>query len=85
MPQKKPPPLPVFHGCERGVVCRIEAPCFTPHPWSPTHETCLFASAFMRAEHLDTDFIRSHTGDPTYLEAIEIMMKVALLNRGRGG
>jgi hypothetical protein len=39
----------------------------------------------MRAEHLDTDFIRSHTGDPTYLEAIEIMMKVALLNRGRGG
>gem|GEM_PF-4106485 len=83
--QKKPKEsLPVFHGCERGIVCSVDAPCFTPHPWSPTHETCLFASAYMRAEHVGSELTRSITGEPTYKEAIEIMMKVSLLNRGRG-
>ena len=83
MPKKQSPPLPVFHGCERGIVCSPEARCFTPHPWSSTHETCLFSSAYMRAEHVGTDLTRSLSGEATYQEALEIQMKVSLLNRKR--
>ena len=83
MPETQPIILPVFHGCG-GTICCREAPCFTPHPWSSTHETCLFSSAYMRAEHLEEELARTHTGEPSYREAVEILMKFALLNRGRG-
>ncbi len=83
MPKKQSQSLPAFHGCERGIICNAEASCFTPHPWSSTHETCLFSSAYMRAEHISVDLTRALTGEPTYREAVEIMMKVSLLNRGR--
>jgi hypothetical protein len=84
MLNKQSQSLPVFHGCERGIMCSVEAPCFTPHPWSSTHETCLFSSAYMRAQHTESDLTRSLMGEPTYREAVEILMKVSLLNRGRG-
>jgi hypothetical protein len=76
--------LPIFHGCKRGFMCSAEAPCFTPHPWSSTHKTCLFSSAYMRADHIETELTRSLTGEPTYREAVEILMKTSLLNRERG-
>ena len=76
--------LPVFHGCERGIVCNPEAPCFVPHPWSSARSTCLFASAYMRAEHILDNLPRNLSGEPTYREAIEVLMMVSLLNRARG-
>jgi len=80
--RKEQTQLPIaFHGCERGIVCNINSACFRPHPWSPTGETCLYASAYMRAEHAAYELARTISGDPSYREAIEILMKVSLLNR----
>lgn len=74
----------VVHGCDRaGISCGREAQCFTPHPWSPTHETCYYASAFMRAEHAAYELLRSVKGEPSYREAIEILMKGNLIARTR--
>ena len=83
-PQHPYSPLP-FHGCERGLTCSRESHCFIPHPWSVTGDTCVFASAYMRAEHVTSELTRSLTGEPTYREAIEILMKAALLNRSKTG
>ncbi len=77
-------PLP-FHGCERGLTCSRESACFVPHPWSFSGETCVFASAYMRAEHLTSERTRSITGETTYSEAVEVEMKVSLLNRKKIG
>lgn len=78
---KKQPHLPFeFHGCERGIVCDVSAACFTPHPWSPTGETCLFSSAYMRARHAAYEIERLMRHDGSYYEAIEIQLKASLLN-----
>ncbi|MBS1186027.1 MAG: hypothetical protein H6R04_45 [Burkholderiaceae bacterium] len=73
-------PLP-FHGCERGLSCSRETPCFVPHPWSLTGDTCVYASAYMRAFHTQPEPTRSLTGEVTYKDAVEVQMKVSLLNR----
>jgi len=78
----KPLHLPTaFHGCKGGLICNSNASCFLPHPWSCTGETCLYSSSYMRAEHAAYELVRSVTGTPSYREAIEILMKVSLLNR----
>ena len=69
---------PVFHGCKR-LNCSYEAPCFTPHPFSGTHETCLFSSALMRAKHAAYELTRSLTGETAYLDVTEIQLKASLV------
>ena len=39
----------------------------------------------MRAEHLTSERTRSITGETTYSEAVEVEMKVSLLNRKKIG
>lgn len=73
-------PLP-FHGCDRGMSCSPETPCFVPHPWSFSGETCMYASAYMRADHVESEKTRSLTGEVTYSEALEAKMKANLLNQ----
>ncbi|MBS1169690.1 MAG: hypothetical protein H6R01_608, partial [Burkholderiaceae bacterium] len=70
-----------FHGCERGLTCNTQTPCFVPHPWSLTGDTCANASAYMRAFRTQQELTRALTGEVTYKDAVEVQMKVSLLNR----
>ncbi len=78
--------FPPLRGYEHVGISDPESPNFVPHPWSATHTTCLFASAFMRAEYTyaaSHPVTRSITGEVTYVNAEEIRLKASLIQRER--
>lgn len=76
-------PFPPLRGIEHVGVSDPDSPHFVPHPWSATHTTSLFTSAFMRAKHAEYELTRSHTGEAAYLDAEEIRLKASLIERER--
>lgn len=80
--QQTEEPFPPLLGAEHVGISDPESPNFIAHPWSATHTTSLFASAFMRAEHVHT-VTRSLTGEVAYLDAEEIRLKASLIEKAR--
>lgn len=82
-PQDTDFPFPPLQGAENVGISDPESPLFVAHPWSATHTTGLFTSAFMRRKHEGPVATYSITGDTTYLEAEEIRLKASLIKRER--
>jgi len=76
-------PFPPLRGIEHVGISDPDSPLFVPHPWSATHTTSLFSSAFMRAKHAGFSVTRSLSGETAYLDAEEIRLKAALVDRER--
>ena len=72
-----------FSGNEDALFDRQSTLYLIPHPWSVTGTTSLFASALMRAELPAKLQKYATSGEPTYLETTEIMLKEALFKSGK--